>query len=134
MNVHQNRRMVLRLDTCLQPNNIGCFARDTNYLLFLHNTQMKYIKQNEKSVYSFVNLNQLKNAIKKQEVNIMIQNNEILRFMEPFHDTPAFWERTTRDLFAMLRQLGTPNIFCTFSVAEMRWQEIIEAAKSQQIL
>ena len=36
-----------------------------------------------------------------------------------------------RDLFAMLRQIGTPT-FCTFSAAEMRWPEVITAIKLQQ--
>lgn len=32
----------------------------------------------------------------------------------------------------MLRQLGTPTFFCTFSAAEMRWPEVITAIKAQQ--
>ncbi len=37
-----------------------------------------------------------------------------------------------RDLQAMIRQLGTPTFFCTFSAAEMRWPEVITAIKAQQ--
>lgn len=32
----------------------------------------------------------------------------------------------------MIRQLGTPTFVCTFSAAEMRWPEVIEAIKTQQ--
>ena len=32
----------------------------------------------------------------------------------------------------MIRQLGTPTFFCTFSAAEMRWKEVITAIKTQQ--
>ena len=32
----------------------------------------------------------------------------------------------------MIRQLGTPTFFCTFSAAEFRWPEVIEAIKRQQ--
>lgn len=32
----------------------------------------------------------------------------------------------------MIRQLGTPTFFCTFSAAEMRWPEVIDAIKHQQ--
>ncbi len=32
----------------------------------------------------------------------------------------------------MIRQLGTPTFFCTFSAAEMRWPEVITAIKAQQ--
>ncbi|XP_076858467.1 uncharacterized protein LOC143512266 isoform X2 [Brachyhypopomus gauderio] len=52
--------------------------------------------------------------------------------MQPLRGTPAYWQKTLRDLFAMLRQLGTPTFFCTFSAAEMRWPEVITAIKAQQ--
>lgn len=32
----------------------------------------------------------------------------------------------------MIRQLGTPTFFCTFSAAEMRWKEVITAIMAQQ--
>ncbi len=61
-----------------------------------------------------------------------MNNKEATRFMQPLRGTPAYWEKTLRDLFAMLRQLGTPTFFCTFSAAEMRWPEVITAIKAQQ--
>lgn len=52
--------------------------------------------------------------------------------MLPLIGTPAYWEKTTRDIFALIRQRGTATFFCTFSAAEMRWPEVIEAIKTQQ--
>ncbi len=56
----------------------------------------------------------------KQELEKLVNNKEATRFMQPLRGTPAYWEKTQRDLFAMLRQLGTTTFFCTFSAAEMR--------------
>lgn len=36
------------------------------------------------------------------------------------------------DLFGMLRQLGTPTWFCSFSAADRRWPEVCEAICKQQ--
>ncbi len=68
----------------------------------------------------------------KQELEKLVNNKEATRFMQPLRGTPAYWEKTLRDLFAMLRQLGTTTFFCTFSAAEMRWPEVITAIKAQQ--
>ncbi|KAM9771028.1 uncharacterized protein ACBT44_004625 isoform 2-T2 [Syngnathus typhle] len=68
----------------------------------------------------------------KREVEKLVRSKDAVRFMTPLRGTPAYWERTTKDLFAMIRQLGTPTFFCTFSAAEMRWEEVITAIKAQQ--
>lgn len=68
----------------------------------------------------------------KRELQMLVQNMEATRFMQPLRGIPAYWERTLHDLFAMLRQLGTPTFFCTLSAAEMRWPEVITAIKTQQ--
>ncbi|XP_059367548.1 uncharacterized protein LOC132105981 [Carassius carassius] len=68
----------------------------------------------------------------KQELEKLVNNKEATRFMQPLRGTPAYWEKSLRDLFAMLRHLGTPTFFCTFSAAEMRWPDVITAIKAQQ--
>ncbi|KAM9809674.1 uncharacterized protein ACBT44_012816 isoform 1-T1 [Syngnathus typhle] len=68
----------------------------------------------------------------KRQVEKLVRSKDAVRFMTPLRGTPAYWERTTKDLFAMIRQLGTPTFFCTFSAAEMRWEEVITAIKAQQ--
>ena len=47
------------------------------------------------------------------------------RFLQPVRGTPPYWQRTLKDLYAMIRQLGIPTWFVTFSAAEMRWEEVI---------
>ncbi|XP_077065633.1 uncharacterized protein LOC143718457 [Siphateles boraxobius] len=68
----------------------------------------------------------------KHELEKLVINKEATRFMQPLRGNPAYWEKSLRDLFAMLRQLGTPTFFCTFSAAEMRWPDVITAIKAQQ--
>ena len=116
------------------------FAKDTNYIFFAQFVNEIYQAQSKISIQlrkgkpfrrdgRKIKSSMLKN---KNEIQNMISKNEGTRFMEPLRGTPAYWERTMRDLFAMLRQLGTPTFFCTFSAAEMRWPEVITAIKSQQ--
>ena len=38
--------------------------------------------------------------------------------------TPYF-EKAKKDLFAMIRQLGPPTLFCSFSSAETQWIHLL---------
>ena len=39
--------------------------------------------------------------------------------------SPAFWKKFKKDVFAMLRQFGSPQFFISISCAEHRWIEIM---------
>lgn len=41
--------------------------------------------------------------------------------------SPQFWESKRRNLMAMIRQLGIPTFFVTYSPAEIQWPEMIRA-------
>ncbi len=62
----------------------------------------------------------------------LVHDRDATWFMQPLRGSPSYWEKTLRDLQAMIRQLGTPTSFCTFSAAEMQWPEVITAIKAQQ--
>ncbi|XP_062600922.1 uncharacterized protein LOC134262538 [Saccostrea cucullata] len=109
------------------------FAKDTNYIFFsqymselnqvIEKTQISIRKSlsrldNRKAVTSEM----LQNP---DVLSKLFKNDEALRFMQPIRGTPAYWSATQKDLFAMLRQLGIPTWFCSFSAAEFRWNEII---------
>ncbi|KAJ8011952.1 hypothetical protein DPEC_G00063660 [Dallia pectoralis] len=68
----------------------------------------------------------------KSEVERLVRNRDATRFMQPLRGTPAYWDKTLKDLLAMVRQLGKPTFFLTFSAAEFRWPEVITAIKAQQ--
>ncbi|KAL7881106.1 hypothetical protein SRHO_G00033600 [Serrasalmus rhombeus] len=116
------------------------FARDTNYIFFAQFVTEMHLATSSMSIQ----LRKAKSMTRdgrrinsallqdKQELDKLVRNNEGTRFMQPLRGTPAYWEKTLRDLFAMLRQLGTPTFFCTFSAAEMRWPEVSTVIKAQQ--
>lgn len=54
----------------------------------------------------------------------LMKNDEASRFMQPIRGTPAYWSAAQKDLFAMLRQLGIPTWFCSFSAAEHRMMQL----------
>ena len=116
------------------------FARDTNYLFFAQFVTEIHLATSSITIQlrkgkpltrdgRKINSRMLQD---KREVEKLVRNKDAIRFMQPLRGTPAYWEKTTKDLFAMIRQLGTPTFFCTFSAAEMRWPEVIEAIKTQQ--
>ena len=61
------------------------------------------------------------------EMQKLIQRDEGYKFLAKVRGTPAFWESTKKDVFAMIRQLGIPTFFITFSAADRRWMEIDNA-------
>nr|XP_040030752.1 uncharacterized protein LOC120818062 isoform X1 [Gasterosteus aculeatus aculeatus] len=116
------------------------FARDTNYLFFAQFVTEIHLATSSMTIQLRKGKPMTRDGRKitsgmlqnKREVEKLVRNKDAVRFMQPLRGTPAYWEKTTRDLFAMIRQLGTPTFFCTFSAAEMRWPEVIEAIKRQQ--
>jgi hypothetical protein len=63
----------------------------------------------------------------REQVKQLIKRDDGYRFLTQIGGTPAYWERSKRDLFAMIRQLGIPTFFVTFSAADRRWIEIDNA-------
>nr|XP_034317093.1 uncharacterized protein LOC117686351 [Crassostrea gigas] len=115
------------------------FAKDTNYIFFsqymselnqvIEKTQIsvrKTVTKNEKG--SVINSDMLRNP---ETLSKLLRNDEAIRFMQPIRGTPAYWSATQKDLFAMLRQLGIPTWFCSFSSAEYRWNDAISSLLKQ---
>ena len=40
--------------------------------------------------------------------------------------SPPYFAKCKKDLFAMIRQLGNPTWFCSFSAAETRWVHLLK--------
>ncbi|XP_078312804.1 uncharacterized protein LOC144619253 [Crassostrea virginica] len=109
------------------------FAKDTNYIFFCQ--YLSELKQVIDKTQISIRKSVSKLDGRKPVTAEMLQNPEVLskllktdeamRFMQPIRGTPAYWSVTQKDLFAMLRQLGIPTWFCSFSAAEFRWDEII---------
>ena len=63
----------------------------------------------------------------QEQVRKLIKRDEGYKFLVKVRGTPAYWEKSKKDLFAMIRQLGIPTFFVTFSAADRRWVEITNA-------
>ena len=46
--------------------------------------------------------------------------------MRNLRGSPPYFEKCKKDLFALIRQLGNPTWFCSFSAAETRWAHILK--------
>ncbi|VDI59074.1 Hypothetical predicted protein [Mytilus galloprovincialis] len=116
------------------------FARDTSYIFFC-----QYLSELEK-VMSNVQISLRKDFSKtgtgKKVTSDMIcrgeglkqlfKSDEGIKFLKPIRGTPPFWQKTQKDVLAMIRQIGIPAFFCSFSAADLRWSEIIESIMMQQ--
>ncbi|XP_042073265.1 uncharacterized protein LOC106633021 isoform X3 [Haplochromis burtoni] len=116
------------------------FATDQSYLFFAQFVTETHMATNSMSIQLRKGKAITKDGRKisnrmlqnKDEVEKLINNKDATRFMKPLRGTPAYWEKALKDLHAMVRQLGKPTFFLTFSAAEMRWPEVVEIIKTQQ--
>jgi len=56
----------------------------------------------------------------------LIHLDEGFRVFRNLRGSPPYFERCKKDLFAMIRQLGKPTWFCSFSAAETRWTHLLQ--------
>ncbi|XP_062606132.1 uncharacterized protein LOC134267940 [Saccostrea cucullata] len=116
------------------------FAKDTNYIFFsqymselnqvIEKTQISLRKSLSKCTSGKpVTIDMLQDPT---TLCRLLRNDDAIRFMQPIRGTPAYWATAQKDLFAMLRQLGIPTWFCSFSAAEYRWNDAVKAILQQQ--
>ena len=110
------------------------FAQNTDYIFF---AQCLYEMQ---QIISSVSIALRKGADKKDDltqvkvsdlkdaskIGQLLKSNEGYKFLKNVRGTPAYWQSTQKDILAMVRQLGKPTWFASFSSADMRWPEIME--------
>ena len=116
------------------------FASDQSYLFFAQFVTETHLATGSMSIQMRKGKSSAKDGRRitnkmlqdKCELERLIQDRDATRFMQPLRGTPAYWDKTLKDLNAMLRQIGKPTFFLTFSAAEMRWPEVVEVIKAQQ--
>ncbi|XP_071122628.1 uncharacterized protein [Mytilus edulis] len=62
---------------------------------------------------------------KPDSLKKILKSDVGFRFLQPVRGTPPYWERTMKDLYAMIRQIGIPTFFLTFSAGETRWNDVL---------
>ena len=59
-------------------------------------------------------------------VSNIIKLDEGYKVLRTLRGSPPYWEQAKKDIFAMIRQLGLPTWFCSFSAAESKWSELLK--------
>nr|XP_022331917.1 uncharacterized protein LOC111129740 [Crassostrea virginica] len=121
-------------------NSDDRFAKDSNYIFFSQflSDLNQVIEKTQISIRKCLGSLEGKqpvtsSMIQNPEVlSRLMKNDEALRFMQPIRGTPAYWSSAQKDLFAMLRQLGIPTWFCSFSAAEHRWNDAVATIMRHQ--
>jgi len=62
----------------------------------------------------------------QETVDNLVRLDEGFRVLRNLRGSPPYFEKCKKDLFAMIRQLGKPTWFCSFSAAETRWVHLLK--------
>ena len=54
-----------------------------------------------------------------------IYQDKAFRFMSAIRGSPSYFQSVSKDLFAMIRELGPATFFCSLSAAETRWTHLL---------
>ena len=55
----------------------------------------------------------------------LIRLDEGYRIFKTIRNSPQYWEQQKKDVFAMIRQLGIPTLFLSFSANDLHWSELV---------
>ena len=58
-------------------------------------------------------------------VDNLVKQDDGFRVLRSLRGSPPYWESAKNDVFAMIRQLGMPTWFCSFSAAETKWTPLL---------
>ena len=72
------------------------------------------------------------NILDDGKLKFMLKMDECYRSLTNIRGSPPYWEKVTKDLFAMLRQLGMPTFFITLSANDRDWIEFMESICKKQ--
>ena len=59
-------------------------------------------------------------------VDTLVKQDDGFRVLRTLRGSPPYWEQAKKDVFAMIRQLGIPTWFCSFSAAETKWKPLLK--------
>ncbi|XP_078345269.1 uncharacterized protein LOC144630776 [Oculina patagonica] len=62
---------------------------------------------------------------KEGALDKLVHFDEGYRFLRALRGSPPYFEKAKKDLFAMIRQLGTATLFCSYSAAETKWNHLL---------
>ncbi|XP_039509525.1 uncharacterized protein LOC120464209 [Pimephales promelas] len=138
---HDERQEKITLSRYLNArllNADGRFAHSTDFIFYaqyisevdqiVSNVSIALRKGCEKNCLK-VTQDMLTNSDSLQRI---LNYDEGYKFLRPVRGTPPYWMSTQKDLFALIRQLGIPTFFASFSSADMRWPEMMNTILKQE--
>ena len=67
----------------------------------------------------------VRDALNKRLMDELLIKSEGQLMLRTVRSSPQFWQWKKMELYAMIRQLGCPTLFITFSPSECDWLELI---------
>lgn len=59
-------------------------------------------------------------------IDELTKHDDGYKVLRTLRGSPPYWEQAKKDLFAMIKQLGIPTWFCSFSAAETKWIPLLK--------
>jgi hypothetical protein len=56
----------------------------------------------------------------------LCRHDDGFRILKDLRGSPPYWEQAKKDIFALIRQLGIPTWFASFSAAETHWIHLLK--------
>ena len=116
------------------------YRNDQNYLFFL--LLVKELIEMKRSKATFLRKaakhpNLTKNVINEIKKENLSRNNNVFNVYKNLRGSAPYYQKAKKDLFATIRQHGSPTLFQTFSCAEFEWdvlcQKIYETVYNEKI-
>ena len=107
----------------------GRFARSPEYLFFAQFiTEQKKVQDSisialRKAAGQCLTASQVR-SLNTATINQLIASDQAYYFMKNIPGTPAYWKNFLYDVLGMIKQLGPPSWWMTFSCADLKWTEI----------
>ena len=73
----------------------------------------------------------MSDIVEKVKCEALCRKNNEYQHLESIRSRPVYWQKTQKDLFVLIRTLGIPTFFCSFSAADMRWEEMTKTILNQ---
>ena len=110
-------------------NYTGKFAANPEYLfLAQYITEQKKVQDSINIVLKKVSVQRLTASqvrnMSSNTMNHLIFSDQAYYFMKNIPGSPAYWKTFLFDVLAMIKQLGPPTWWMTFSCPDLRWNEI----------
>ena len=90
--------------------------------------QMQHVRQKAQICLrkSKGQINYTAGQLKSQDfIQKLVHHDDGFRVLKDLRGSPPYWQKIKKELFALIRNLGIPTWFASFSSAETRWEHLL---------